>query len=174
MYIWHWIIIAIKHILASLHLIHFVQIFISNFLILFRLFIVNDIKYFICTYIAYREILKVPLFNWMRVVCLILLNICVLKWSLNGPVQIRIILVFFWNNILLVLNFKFSIFIKHLIRYIAIKFLIGILCLLRAKGLSLSSLSHCMIFISILIFIVPYWLVGRAYLLNLEFIGECI
>lgn len=116
-------------------------------------------------------ILKVSLFNWMRLISLLLLDICILKRGLNGPIQIRIVLIFFRNNILLILNFKFSKLIKHLIRYIAIIFLIRI-CLLRTTWLSWSSLSHLIVFISIFIMIVSYRLIRRAFLLNLVFIYE--
>ncbi len=174
MYIRHWIIISIKHILIALHLIHFVQILQGDLLILLCLFIVNHIEYFIYTYITHRLIIESPLIVQMGVGCLVLLNVWFLKWCLNCPVQIWIILVFFGNNILLVLCIEFSKFVQHLIRYVPIIFIVDIMRLLRTLGLSCSSLSNCVVFVSFLIFIASNWLVGGAFLLYFIIISECI
>lgn len=174
MYIRHWIIIAIKHILIALHLIHFVQILQGDLLILLCLFIVNHIEYFVYTYITHWLIIESPLIVQMSVGRLVLLNVWFLKWCLNCPVQIWIILVFFGNNILLFLCIEFSKFVQHLIRYVPIIFIVDIMRLLRTLGLSCSSLSNCVVSIPFLIFIASNWLVWGAFLLYFIIISECI
>lgn len=168
------VIIDIKHILwFLLHLVHSIQILLCYLLILFRFIIIHYIKYFIYTDIVVWVIVKVSSINRVRLAFICLKYICILQRCLYSPIQIRVILVLFRNSIFLVVYFKFSILIKHLIRNITIINQIRILNFWGAAWFSWTSLFQSIITICVLKLIISDWLVRWALLLGYIIIFTC-